>query len=112
MKKLLYLLLFAITCTLNAQAQEKKELTPTEKANKNLFELTNAIDTNGNDQFFATLKDLFLTKQMALAKDGITDAEKKQVYATVDKKLRTIFSEDQLKTISQQPGLYDRLLKE
>lgn len=111
MKKLLQILLFVFAFTMSANAQEKRELTPAEKAKQNVLELSKAIDTNGDDQFFVNMNNLFLAKHEGLAKEGITEAEKKEIYSNMDLKMRATFSENQIKQIMQQPGLYDRLIK-
>lgn len=111
MKRLLHLLFFVFAFSVTANAQGKSNSTPAEKAKQNVLDVTYAMDTNGNDKFFADLNTIFLAKHTALAKEGISDAEKNEIYATVDRKLRALFSENQMKLISEQPELYERLLK-
>ncbi len=111
MKKLLQILLFVFAFTMGANAQEKRELTPAEKAKQNVLELSQAIDTNGNDQFFVMMQNLFTEKHQALSKKGITEAEKSEIYKNIDMKMRATFSENQIQQLMNQPGLYDRLIK-
>ena len=111
MKKLLQILLFVFAFSVGPNAQEKRQLTPAEKAKQNVFELSKAIDTNGDDQFFVNMNNLFLAKHEALSREGITEAEKSEIYKNSDMKMRATFSENQIKQIMNQPGLYDRLIK-
>lgn len=111
MKRLLHLLFFVFAFSIAVNAQEKSNLSPAEKAKQNVSDVAYMMDTNGNDKFFADLNSIFLEKHTALAKEGVSDAEKNEIYATVDRKLRALFSESQMKLISEQPEVYEKLLK-
>jgi hypothetical protein len=58
------------------------------------------------------LNNLFLKKHTDLSKEGITQAEKEEVYAIIDAKLRATFNADTIAHLKFQAGLYEALTRE
>lgn len=112
MKKIIaiFIMLFAFSLSSNAQTAAAKE-TSESKAKQNVFELSKVIDLNGDNTLTGDLFQLFLKKQKDLTKENITEAEKQQIAAMIDYKLKATFSEVQIENIKAVPGLYDKLIK-
>ncbi|MEO8516298.1 MAG: hypothetical protein ABI426_06120 [Flavobacterium sp.] len=112
MKKIIaiFIMFFAFSLSTNAQTAVAKE-TPESKAKQNVFDLTKAIDTNGGDTMYNDLFQLFLKKHKDLEKENITEAEKQQISAMIDFKLKATLGEGQVENLKAVPGLYDKLIR-
>jgi 5-formyltetrahydrofolate cyclo-ligase len=113
MKKIIAfsLLLFAFSINASAQSEkEKKEKTFEVMASKDLSEISKLMDMN-DEPVLQNLHNLFLKKHKDLAKENISASEQQEIYTRVDQKLRTIFSEEQIKKFQSIDGLYDKLIK-
>jgi hypothetical protein len=109
MKKLLslFVLFFAFSLTASAQT-ERKNQSPESNAKQDLYELTKVIDVSTPENLFMDLNGLFVTKHNMLAKEGITENDKKEVARIIDAKLRATLKDDQIKKL-ESSGIYERL---
>jgi PBP1b-binding outer membrane lipoprotein LpoB len=111
MKKVISVLILFFAFTLSAQAQEAKQQvkkSPEELAKQDVFEITKAVDTNGNDQFFVDLNNLFIKKHTMLQAATSAD-EKEKISQIIDAKLKATLTPDQLRILSST-DLYHRLI--
>jgi hypothetical protein len=113
MKKIISILVlfFALSVGANAQSTDKKsmKLAAEAKARENLKDLTYNMDMP-SEKVYQDLYDIFLKKQMDLAK-ATTETEKNQISNGVDAKLKALLNENLIGSLKEVDGLYDKLIK-
>ncbi|WP_395047408.1 hypothetical protein [Flavobacterium sp.] len=116
MKKILliFALFFIFSFSASAQTEkkglsiEKKEQSIEEKAKMNFTELTSVIALE-NSAMDSALTQLFVTKHKILSREGITEAEKKEVSNQIDAKLRATLNYESIQKLETK-GVYKKLI--
>ena len=114
MKKLVSIFVLFLAFSFGANAQDKAVQTRSPKqlslinSKQNTLDVTNALGVEGTSH--SQLFNIFLKKNKALIKENITEAEKKEIYATADTELKAILTTEQIQKL-QADGLYDKLIR-
>lgn len=108
MKKLIAALTLMLAFSINANAQDKKELTATEKGKKEAAELTQflGLTPTQNDDFYR----LFEQKHRIL-EDATLSAERRvEVNKVIEAKIRATLDGVQMEKLEKNPDLLKKLI--
>nr|WP_294776621.1 hypothetical protein [uncultured Flavobacterium sp.] len=108
MKKLIAALTLMLAFSINANAQDKKELTATEKGKKEAAELTQflGLSATQNDDFYR----LFEQKHRILEDTTLSAERKIEVSKVIEAKIRATLDGAQMEKLEKNPDLLKKLI--
>jgi hypothetical protein len=108
MKKFIAALTLLLAFTINANAQEKKELTVAEKAKKEAVALSQYL--NLNDTQTADFQRLFEQKHRTLEDKTLSEERRAEVSRIIEMKIAATISDDQMTKLRQNKELLKELI--
>lgn len=108
MKKFIAALTLLLAFTINANAQEKKELTSAEKAKKEAVALSQFLGLN--DTQTADFQRLFEQKHRTLEDKTISQERRAEVSRIIEMKISATITDDQMTKLRQNKELFKELI--
>lgn len=106
MKKILAIFTFVLAFTVSAQAQDKK-VSPESKGRQDAVELVDYLKLNSTD--LENFSRLFQMKHEMLAKPGLTEQKKNEVYTIMERKIEGTLEGAQMEKLRANPELFKKL---
>ena len=106
MKKLIAALTLMLAFSINANAQDQKELTASEKGRKDATELTSVLKLN--NEVSDRVYQIFITKHKTLALNPSED-DKKVLFKNIRKEIKDMLTHEQLVLLENNSKVFNNL---
>ncbi len=108
MKKFIAALTLLLAFSINANAQDKKELSTAEKGKKDAVALAQYLDLN--ESMTADFERLFEQKYRTLADKTLSQERREEVSRIIEMKIRATLSEAQMEKLTVNKDLFKSLI--